>query len=182
MDDHGQTRQVMNRIYISYRTSDSQIVHHIYERAIQTHGYDNVVIHPEDSLPLHMPITTWVDSLINGCHYILIVIGPDWTGLDQFGRYKLSEGDVIYMETRYALQSRRKVLPVLVNGVTTLPPADRLPPDLVGLTDLQPIILHPVSFKADLDRLIAAPTTLQRLRYLSSLRWLNNLLKDPSQP
>ena len=167
-----------NRIYISYRSTDEAIALAIYERAMQTHGATNVLINPENTIPRNMPVTDWVDALINGCHYIIIVIGQDWTGVDDFGVFKLTDGDMVYEEVAQALNSRRTIIPVLVDGVTQMPDQDALPESLHRLLDIQPIILRP-GHPEDLDLLIPSPDFVQRLRYFLSFQWISRFF-NPS--
>lgn len=155
----------MPPIYISYRPSDATVVQRIVTRAYQTYGSYSVVMNPEQKRPDRETIDQRVDYLIYSCSTILIVIGPDWTGLDEFGRFKLSTADVpVHQEVKWALQHDRKTIAVLVKGAK-LPARDSVPEKLQGILDCLVVELRPKTFRHDLDRLIPAPTIKEQLRY-----------------
>lgn len=163
----------MSLIYLCYRSSDDAVVNQIYARCVQALGRRRVLIDPEDSLPLDVSLEDHINKLIFGCQHILIIVGPNWTGLDEYGRYRLSTSDVpVYSEIRAALRSNNPITIVCVDGVSGLPPREMLPTEFHGLYDFQQITLRNETFEQDLDRIVPAPTTRQKWRHLLSMDWL----------
>ncbi|MGH3084409.1 MAG: hypothetical protein ACRDNP_10210 [Gaiellaceae bacterium] len=79
---------------------------------------------------------------------MLAVIGRDW--LKQVN----DPTDFVRLELASALESGRRVLPVLVGGAY-LPAAEELPPDLEGLARRNAIELTDARWAYDVTRLIA---------------------------
>ncbi|MCA9911920.1 MAG: toll/interleukin-1 receptor domain-containing protein [Anaerolineae bacterium] len=163
----------MPPVYISYRSNDAAVVQRIVTRCLQTYGPYSVILHPEDSQPDNTRLEIHIDNLIHTASTVLLVIGKDWAGLDEFGRFKLSTADVpIQPEVKASLRSDKQVLVVLVNGVK-MPAPELVPEDLHGIFSLPIVELRDESFRADLNQLIHPPTLVGHLRYFFSLEWLN---------
>ncbi len=169
----------MPPVYISYRSSDADVVQRIVTRCYQTYGPYSVILHPEDTCPDDTRIEMHIDNLIHTASTVLLVIGPDWAGLDGFGRFKLSTADVpVAPEIKAALRSDKQVIAVLVNGAT-MPSPELVPEEMHDLYDLPLIELRPASFRADLNQLVHPPTLLDHLRYFFSLEWTQRAVRDP---
>lgn len=163
----------MTRVYISYRSSDAAVVRQIYRRAVLAYGNRNVLLNPEDTVPLNTPLENYIENIISGCHVVLIVIGPQWAGIDEYGRFLLSSADVpIQPEVVAAIKNAPRIINVLVNGVQAMPAPDELPENLQPLYDEEIVILRPQHFQADLARLIKPPSPLRVLQYGLTLEWL----------
>jgi hypothetical protein len=127
-----------------------------------------------ESMTLDLALEDLIDNLMSGCQVVLLIVGPTWSGVDEFGRFLLSSADVpVGIEVAAALRSECRVIPVLVNGVRALPPPDDLPEGLDAIYETHPVIVRPEHFDDDIRQLIAPPTLLRRLEYWLTLGWLN---------
>lgn len=163
----------MTRIYIAYRSDDAAIAQQIYDRAILTHGVANVLMNPEANPDYEDRLVEYIDNLVGGCTIIVLVIGPSWTGVDEYGRFRLSAADMpLYAELRAAFTSTNEIIPVLVNGVTALPVPDEVPEEFHELYEFKPVILRPTQWRTDLQRFIEAPPLARRMAYWLKLEWL----------
>ncbi len=168
----------MPPVYISYRSNDAAVVQQIVTRCLQTYGSYSVILHPEDTKPDDTRLEIHIDNLIHTASTVLLVVGNEWAGLDEFGRFKLSTADVpVQPEVKAAMRSNKQVIVVLVNGAA-MPAPELVPEDLQGIFGLPVIELRQESFRADLNQLIHPPTLLGHLRYFFSLEWLNSRIRD----
>lgn len=160
----------MPRVYLSYRSSDGAIAEAIYRRAVMVYGVSKVMVNPEVYLPQHRQMEEFIAHQMSQCQRALLVIGPDWTGIDELGVQRLSPADEpVHSEVAYALESVPEVIPVLVNGVRALPAPDELPEEFHSLYDWSPVVL---SRPDAMDRLIPPPNPFHWLRYLVGFEWL----------
>ncbi|MDQ7027404.1 MAG: TIR domain-containing protein [Anaerolineae bacterium] len=167
----------MPRIYISYRIEDANIVRQIVRRCLQTYGNYSVIANPQASLPPNIALKQHIDNLMFSTQSILLVIGPDWAGIDKYGRFKLSSADIpIGTEVRLALRSEKQVILVLVNGAQ-LPYADSVPDDLQAIFQLPIARLRDKIFQQDLNQLIPPPSLSNKLLYYFSLAWTKNYIR-----
>ena len=168
----------MPPIYISYRPTNADIVEQIVRRCFQTYGKHSVLMNPQDSLPSDMRLENHIDNMIHAASTVLLVAGRDWSGLDKFGRFKLSSADIpIQPEIKHALRSDKQVILVLVDGASR-PSPDILPDDLHGLYDIPAVQLRPETFRRDLNALIHPPNIVDQLRYFFSLDWTQRHTRD----
>lgn len=158
------------RLYLSYRSSDAAIARRLYERAVVLHGASQVIVNPEVHLPPHREMGEYIAQTMAGCDQALILIGPQWTGIDDLGCLRLSPADEpIYSEVTTALAHVPQVVPVLVNGIRGLPAPDDLPDDLHDLYKWPPVVLDEDS---GLAAIFGTPTAFHWLRYGLMLDWL----------
>lgn len=81
-------------IYISYRPRDAQIVERIAQRIILSLGRHMLQMNPSKSCPSNMKLDYHIDSMMHSSETILIVIGKEWAGIDDYGRFRLSTADI----------------------------------------------------------------------------------------
>jgi hypothetical protein len=97
-----------------------------------------------------------IRQAVEASDVILVIIGPRWIDRDYDGRSRLENpDDFIRMEIASALQSRKRLIPVLVGGAG-MPRASELPPELAKLTHYQAIELSDTDWENDLERLSQA--------------------------
>jgi len=169
----------MPPVYISYRSSDADAVQRIVTRCLQTYGPHSLILHPEDSCPEDTRIERHIDDMIHTASTVLLVIGPNWAGIDEFGRFKLSSADIpIAPEVKAALRSDKQVIAVLVNGAT-MPEPELVPEDMQRLFAIPVIEISEENFRADLNKLVHPPGLLDHLRYFFSLEWIQRNVRDP---
>ena len=160
----------MPRVYLSYRSSDAAIARHIYQRAVMIYGVSQVLVNPEVYLPQHRQMDEFIAQQMRSCQRALIVIGPEWTGIDELGCLRLSPADEpVHSEVATALEFVPNIVPILVNGVRAMPAPDELPEEFHGLYDWKPAVLRK---PADLDTIFESPNLLHGLRYILGFEWL----------
>ena len=160
------------KIFISYRRVEdnrSNIVYIIHNKLSAVFGKENIFRDTRDITPG----TEWEGRLeqeVNSCKVMLVVIGPDWTTLqDNMGNKRLfKEKDVTRWEVETGLNRRREegisVIPVMVGGAKSLARED-LPETLHDLTKLQGLSLRSDSdLDIDLDKLIQVIRKLRGFR------------------
>lgn len=159
-------------IYVSYRPQDAESAAHIIRRCRQVNGQFSVQHDPLRSCPSDTRIEQHVDDLIAACRQILIVIGREWAGLDEYGRYQLSTADIpTRAEVLGALRSGKQTILVLVDDAALPDPAE-IPEELQALLNLPIIRLGTETFEQDLSQLFPPATLKERLR-----EWLRRKLR-----
>jgi hypothetical protein len=109
-----------------------------------------------DSIPLGIDFRTYLDQQVAKCDVFLAVIGRNWMKPQgQRGKSRLADpADFVRLEIEAALKRQIPVIPVLVEGAS-IPPVDRLPTSLQGLSYRNGIVVRPdPDFHRDMDRLI----------------------------
>ena len=146
----------MSKILISYRRQDNaDVTGRIYDRLIQRFG-QGAVFKDVDSIPLGVDFRIYLDEQVAKCEVFLAVIGRDWMqSMGSTGRTRLDDPkDFVRIEIESALKRQIPVIPILVSGAS-IPPAERLPISLQGLSYRQGIeVRRDPDFHRDMDRLI----------------------------
>jgi hypothetical protein len=172
----------MARVYISYRVQDANVVRRIIRRCLQSYGIYSIALNPQATCPSDMTLTQHIDNLMFDVDMILLVVGKDWAGLDEFGRFKLSSADSpVSEEVQVALRSKKHVVMVLVNGAD-LPAPDVVPDDLQAIYQLPVTQLRPQTFWQDMNHLIPPPALSDWLLYYFSLAWLKDRIREEDEP
>ena len=156
----------MLRIFISYRRGESSGYSRLVrERLGATLPEADIFMDVED-IPLGADWRSVLGERIAGADTVLVLIGHEWLTLrDSRGNRRLDDPeDVTCWEIATALQSGKRVIPVLLEG-QPLHPREALPEPLGRLGDLQAIELHHETFEAGLETLVAR-LTQKRLRDL----------------
>lgn len=157
----------MTAVFISYRRDDTQdVAARLADRLRIALGRQNVFLDVEGLAPGdHFPER--LRDALRRSDVVLLLIGDAWTGPSPSGGPPriASEGDFVRMETREALASGRRVIPVLVNGASP-PPDDALPEDIRGVTSLNALFLRHESFSQDYEILLRGvdPAAARRMR------------------
>ncbi len=160
----------MPRVYISYRSSDAAAARALYQRAVMVYGVSQVLVNPEVYLPQHRQMGEYIAQQMSTCQQAFIMIGPEWTGIDDLGCLRLSPADEpVHSEVATALEHVPQIVPVLVNGIRGLPAPDELPEDFHGLYKWTPVVMRDLN---DLNQLIHPPTLFHSLRYMIGFEWL----------
>lgn len=154
--DTSASDSITSKILISYRREDSaHVTGRIYDRLVQQFGR-TAVFKDVDSIPLGIDFRTYLDQQVAKCDVFLAVIGRNWMKPQgQKGKSRLADpADFVRLEIEAALKRQIPVIPVLVEGAS-IPPVDRLPTSLQGLSYRNGIVVRPDSdFHRDMDRLI----------------------------
>ncbi len=158
----------MLHVFISYRRSDTsgyagRLLDALEERFSGLQFFRDI----EDLEP-GVDFPTALDGKLSQCEAMLVVIGPTWASVAGATGPRIKEADdFVRIEVAAALARKEvKVIPVLVGGAT-LPKAQDLPPDLVGLLKRQQVELSDSRWDFDVDRLGKALDPSQRTAMLS---------------
>ena len=146
----------MSGIFLSYRREDSaNDAAVIYERLTERFGEEAVFLDVRN-IELGDDFLVAIEHALSEASYILIAIGPRWLVLtDQEGRQRLAQpDDVVRFEVRTALNTNKRVVPMLVGGAT-MPRPGELPGDIRKLVRRNGIAIRPApDFEADVAALL----------------------------
>jgi hypothetical protein len=153
-----QARRVPDpRIFLCYRREDSQgFARGIYESLAAKYSPEQVY-RDIDSTPPGVRYSTWIESRIDQCHVMIVLIGPAWsTAKDQAGQRRLElPKDWVREEIAVGLRRGIPILPVCVQGAR-MPSEDELPPSIVDLAGFQSTEVTDSRWDFDIKRLLQA--------------------------
>ena len=147
-----------DRIFISYRRSDSAYATSYLYSQLTTKIGEGVAFKDVDSIPYGVDFRTHVQNRLENCQVALVIIGADWlnaTGED--GEKRLfQDDDLVRTEIEVALGRGIPVIPVLI-GKNHMPSKSELPKSIGELADRNGIPVRPdPDFSGDVDRLARA--------------------------
>lgn len=145
-----------NRIILSYRRSDSDVITgRIRDRLASRYG-DDAVFMDIENIPLGFDYRRQIKAAILENRVFIAVIGPKWIGGSGKDARINEENDPVRIEVETALQQGLPIIPVLVSG-GTMPKSSDLPPSLQSLCYLNAAEVDGGrDFHPDMDRLIQA--------------------------
>jgi TIR domain len=150
------------RVFISYRREDTAgYAGRLYDALAARMGDVDVFMDVSDIEP-GADFSVAIADAVGSCDVLLALIGTRWaTAVNADGTRRLDDpDDYVVVETAEALERDVRVIPVLIEGAS-MPEADALPERLHGLARRNAVQLSTVSWRTDLEPLVAA---LQRLR------------------
>ncbi len=128
----------MAKLFISYRREDSlDITGRLYDRLARHFG-DGAVFMDVDTIPYGVDFRQYLTGWVASSDVLLVVVGKRWLdarhegGPDEGKRRLEDPADFVRIEIGAALARGIPVVPVLVGGAS-VPPPDRLPPELSAL-------------------------------------------------
>jgi cellulose biosynthesis protein BcsQ len=142
-------------VYISYRRDDSMYAQRLYDELERELGGRRVTMDVE--LNPGVDFVELVGRSVRSAAVVLAVIGPKWFdryGADERG-WPDEKHDVVQQELTVALDSERRVVPVLVGGASVRQ-LGQLPSSLSGLARRQAVELSDSRWSYDVRRLAAA--------------------------
>lgn len=145
----------MFRIYISYREEDADgYAGWLYKRLCDHFG-PHQVFRDVESIPAGENKEKFTEMALSTCDVVIAVIGDEWINVtDEHGELKLRKGsDKVRREISQAMQSRKRVIPALINRVS-LPGKEALPESLDHLADIKPIHINEHDFDHSVNQLI----------------------------
>ena len=130
----------MGSIFISYRRIDAgHFAARLYDALKQNLGPDEVFLDVED-----IEVTTdWKDRLGTELSYsklIVVIIGDLWLK-ELVARKELPEDDQVLWEIQSAINQKKTIFPLLINGIG-MPRSEDLPSSIALLTSFQNTVLH----------------------------------------
>ena len=144
-------------VFVSYRRDDSPgHAGRLYDRLVEHFGPERVFI-DVDSIDPGADFAEVIEGTLAGAAVVVVVIGPGWIhARDARGVNRLTQrDDFVHLEVRRALELKKRVIPVLVEGAT-VPLTEDLPRDLQALTRRNAFEISDARFHSDADRLAAA--------------------------
>jgi hypothetical protein len=145
----------MPGVFISYRRDDSAGFAGALERELGSRiGPEHVFIDIK-SIEGGTDFPVAIDEAIKSSEVVLILIGSRWVDArDGQGFRRLEKpDDFVRQEVARALESKARVIPVMLDGAP-LPSAEQLPPDLQPLTTRNALELRNSHWDEDLVRLL----------------------------
>lgn len=144
-------------VFLNYRRDDAGGEAIAISSALRKEFGDDSVFMDTSSLQAG---TTWPEELqtaLRGAETVLVVVGPDWlrAGSNEWGQRRIDrEDDWVRQEIAMALNSNKRVIPVLVKG-GQIPPSEVLPKDIETLPKRQAIELRRDYWDHDIKLLLA---------------------------
>lgn len=128
----------MSGIFVSYRrASSAAVVYRLVDELKERFG-DEAIFFDVESIEAGASFSQAIQLALSKSTIALIVIGPQWVHVkDEHGNRRLeSPDDWVRHEVSAALNSRARVIPLLVEGAE-IPPHDLLPDNIKELANLQ---------------------------------------------
>ena len=147
----------MMGIFISYRRDDSAAsAGRLYDRLVDHFGKERV-FRDLDAIVPGAEFATVIEARISQSKVLIAVIGKDWLNAkNEQGQRRLdAPNDLVRAEIREALNQKKWVIPVLVEGAS-IPNAPALPSDIAALAQRNAIDISESRFNYDAGELIKA--------------------------
>ena len=144
-------------IFISYRRDDSAAsAGRLYDRLVDHFGKEQV-FRDLDAIAPGAEFATVIEARISQSKVLIAVIGKDWLNAkNEQGQRRLdAPNDFVRAEIREALNQKKLVIPVLVEGAS-IPNAPALPADIAALAQRNAIDISESRFNYDVGELIKA--------------------------
>ena len=158
----GGSKSKADQIFISYRRADSAgAAGRIYDRLVQRFG-KSAVFKDVDSIPLGVNFKKHLDSVVEQCSVVLVIIGDRWLEKDvEAGRRRIDDPrDFVRIEIESALRRGIPVIPLLIDNAS-VPSEQELPETLQELAYRNGMVVgHDPHFHTDVSRLIKNIETL----------------------
>jgi formylglycine-generating enzyme required for sulfatase activity len=142
-------------IFISYRRGDSEGVATLLFDRLQNHFSEMRIFMDVSDFYAGGDYKAVVDTTINLCKVMLLVIGPEWElAKDEMGRNRLDDShDFVRVEVQAALNHGILIVPLLVNR-DKMPKQDVLPFTMRDLMKYDPHVIHTRRLDASFYRLL----------------------------
>lgn len=140
----------MSGVFISYRRDDTGDLAGRLADRLRAQPQKPGVFLDVDDIEYGRNFLERITGVLEKADLVLVLIGNDWTGKLPNGARIDSADDVVRMEVARALQSGKRVLPVLVN-TARMPLAEALPEDLRPLVALNAPDLRRSFFNHDVE-------------------------------
>jgi hypothetical protein len=144
----------MTTVFISYRRDDAAAyAGRLYDGLRKRYGEDHVFM-DVDRIQPGENFAAVIERSVRGADVVLTVIGPRWLAIsNDAGQQRLDDPeDFVRLEVKAALDSGRRVIPVLVGGAC-MPAEAALPPVLQRLAGVQAVSMSDERWDYDSERL-----------------------------
>lgn len=145
------------KVFLSYRRADSQVSAGRMAQFLDAIPAVDAVFLDVDGIAPGENFETRIHDTLAQVSHVFLLIGPQWAGpVGASGRTRLfDDDDMVRRETRLALASRAKVVPILLDEARMPRPGD-LPADLKALPSINAFALRTAHFDEDMDDLLDA--------------------------
>jgi len=143
------------KIFLSYRRADSQATAGRIAQFLESiPAIDNVFL-DVNGIEIGENFEQKIRVTLAKSTHVFLLIGSQWKGpVGSQGRPRIFDpDDVVRQETRMALNSNLKVVPILLDAAN-MPPPSELPDDLMGLSKINAFSLRNTHFNQDMDELL----------------------------
>ncbi|MDM0084580.1 4a-hydroxytetrahydrobiopterin dehydratase [Variovorax sp. J31P179] len=147
-------------LFVSYRRADANdAVRALYFHLRQRFGLGQVFM----DISSITSGDVWPDRLkraLDAATIALVVVGPNWLrAADQYGRRRLdASDDWVRLEIECALETKKKIIPLLIGGLLELPPVEALPASLATLRQHHHFVLNDNNWESDVSNLVRVLT------------------------
>ncbi|MGW3786417.1 toll/interleukin-1 receptor domain-containing protein [Micromonospora chokoriensis] len=140
----------MTGVFINYRTGDGQDMAALLHERLRGEFGEQRVFLDSTGLPPGQLFPPELKRRLQASTVLIVVLGRDWLDIrDDDGNRRIdNRKDYVRYEIRKSIKWKKAVLPVLLEGAS-MPPAAKLPPDIVKLPTFQ--YRHLRSREADID-------------------------------
>jgi hypothetical protein len=141
-------------LFISYRRADTEATARaLQQKFLRTPDVSKVFL-DHDAIPKGKDFAKVITKAIKRSGACIILIGPNWRGVDEAGTARLSDpDDFVRREVELALQGHRHVI-VALTDETPMPLAKDLPESLHPLLKRNAHRIRQADFKGDTDSLL----------------------------
>ena len=145
------------KVFLSYRRADSQISAGRMAQFLDAIPAVDAVFLDVDGIAPGENFETKIQETLAQVSHVFLLIGTQWAGpIGASGRARIfDDNDMVRRETRLALVSRAKVVPILLDEARMPGPGD-LPADLKALPSVNAFALRTAHFDEDMDDLLDA--------------------------
>jgi hypothetical protein len=143
------------KVFLSYRRADSQVTAGRLAQFLDAVPDVGEVFLDVDGITPGENFEKKIQDTLAQVSHVFLLIGPQWAGpMGAGGKTRLfDDDDMVRRETRLALASKARVVPLLLDDTRMPRPAD-LPPDLKALPSINAFSLRTAHFDEDMDDLL----------------------------
>jgi len=145
------------KVFLSYRRADSQVSAGRMAQFLDAIPAVDAVFLDVDGIAPGENFETKIQNTLAQVSHVFLLIGTQWAGpVGASGRTRIfDDDDMVRRETRLALASKAKVVPILLDDARMPRPAD-VPPDLKALPSVNAFSLRTAHYDEDMDDLLDA--------------------------
>lgn len=145
------------KVFLSYRRADSQVSAGRMAQFLDAIPAVDAVFLDVDGIAPGENFETKIQDTLAQVSHVFLLIGTQWAGpIGASGRSRIfDDDDMVRRETRLALASKAKVVPILVDEAHMPRPGD-IPADLKALPSINAFALRTAHFDEDMDDLLDA--------------------------
>jgi len=145
------------KIFLSYRRADSQVSAGRMAQFLDAIPAVDAVFLDLDGIAPGENFETKIQDTLTQVSHVFLLIGTQWGGaIGPSGRMRIfDDDDMVRRETRLALASKAKVVPILLDEARMPHPGD-IPADVRALPSINAFALRTAHFDHDMDELLDA--------------------------